>query len=98
MKEISFFQREKNLICYCSRSKQMPWTDQITKIAPYVRTYFWVTIYYKYHDLNSEHMYVMGPGFSQKKSGSRKMFLNVSLPDRSSYTFTESLTIFLTEN
>ena len=24
-------------------------TDQITKIAPYVRATFWVTILYKYH-------------------------------------------------
>ena len=31
-----------------SRSKQMPLTGQIT---PHVRTYFWITIWYKYHDL-----------------------------------------------
>ena len=28
------------IICYCSRSNQMPYTDQITDIAPDVRTYF----------------------------------------------------------
>ena len=28
----------------------MPYTGQITEIAPYVRTYLWVTIWYKYHD------------------------------------------------
>ena len=33
----------KNPICGCSRSNQMPITDQITEIAPYVRTYFCVT-------------------------------------------------------
>ena len=31
---------KKNMICDGSRSKQMPYTDQITKIAPYARTYF----------------------------------------------------------
>ena len=42
-------QREKKAICDCSRSKQMPITDQITETAPYLRTYFWVTFKYKYH-------------------------------------------------
>ena len=28
----------------------MPLTDQITEIAPYVRTNFLITIEYKYHD------------------------------------------------
>ena len=31
---------EKSPICDYSRSDQMPLTDQITEIAPYVRTYF----------------------------------------------------------
>ena len=35
---------EKNPICACSRSNQLPETDWITEIAPYVRTHFWVTI------------------------------------------------------
>ena len=30
---------DKKNICDCSRSKQMPWTDQITKIFPDVRTF-----------------------------------------------------------
>ena len=34
---------EKYPIC-CSRSNQMPSTDQITEIAPYIRTYFKDTI------------------------------------------------------
>ena len=29
--------RKKNLICACSRYNQMPYTDQITEITPYVR-------------------------------------------------------------
>ena len=36
-----------------SRSNRMPLTDHITEIiefTPYLRTYFIVTIYYKYHD------------------------------------------------
>ena len=28
----------------------MPYTDQITEIAPFVYTYLWVTIWYKYQD------------------------------------------------
>ena len=31
------------------RSMQMPWTYQMIQITPYGRTYFWGTIYYKYH-------------------------------------------------
>ena len=31
---------EKNLICACSKSNQMPYTDQITEIASSVHTYF----------------------------------------------------------
>ena len=30
----------KNPICDCSRSNVMPYTDKITEIAPYARTYF----------------------------------------------------------
>ena len=40
------FEEKKYPICDCSRSNQMPWTDQTTEIAPYERTYFWVTISY----------------------------------------------------
>ena len=36
----------------CNLSNQMPSTDQITYIAPYLRTYFRVTIVYKYHETN----------------------------------------------
>ena len=32
-----------------ARSNQMPLTDQITEIATYLRTYFWVTLQYRYH-------------------------------------------------
>ena len=36
-----------------SRSIQMPYTDQITEIAPNLRIYFWVfTILNKYHRIN----------------------------------------------
>ena len=31
---------EKNPTCDCSRYDQMPYTDQVTEIAPYMRTYF----------------------------------------------------------
>ena len=36
--------RIKNPICDYSRSDKIPETDQITEIAPYVRTYVLVTI------------------------------------------------------
>ena len=32
----------------------MPLTDQMIGIAPYVRTFSWVTIYYKYHAWDRE--------------------------------------------
>ena len=35
---------EKKTICDYPRTNKMPKTDQITKIAPDVRTNFWVTI------------------------------------------------------
>ena len=35
---------KKNPICDCSRSNQMSYIGQITEIASYVRTYFWITI------------------------------------------------------
>ena len=35
-----FFEKENRLLW----SNQIHWTDQISEIAPYVRTYFWVTI------------------------------------------------------
>ena len=34
------FSERKYPICDCSRSYQMPYTDQITEIAPDVRIYF----------------------------------------------------------
>ena len=40
MEEDWYFREEKNMICDGSRSKQMPYTDQITKIVPCVRTFF----------------------------------------------------------
>ena len=36
-------------ICAGSRTNQTPYTGQITEIAPYMRTYLWDTIEYKYH-------------------------------------------------
>ena len=42
--------RGKKVRFVTARSNQMPETYQITDVAPYVRTYFWVTILYKYHD------------------------------------------------
>ena len=36
----------KSQICDCSRSKQMPNTDQIADFTPHVRTYSWVAIWY----------------------------------------------------
>ena len=44
MTENESYRRKKNPICDYSRSSQMPKTDETTEIAPYVRTYFWVTI------------------------------------------------------
>ena len=41
---IMVFSEKKKTICDYSRSKQMPKTEQITEIAPHVRTYLWVTI------------------------------------------------------
>ena len=38
-------------MCDCSRSNQTPYTDKITKIVPYVRTYFELPSKYKYHGL-----------------------------------------------
>ena len=35
-----FGEKEKIPICDCPRFKQMPQPEQITKIAPYARTYF----------------------------------------------------------
>ena len=35
---------QKNQIYDCFRSNQMPYTDQMTEITPYVLTYFLVTI------------------------------------------------------
>ena len=32
-----------NPFCYCSRSIQMPYTDQMSEIAPYLRFNFWVS-------------------------------------------------------
>ena len=31
---------EKNMNCDCSRFNQTPYTDEITEIPPYMRTYF----------------------------------------------------------
>ena len=35
----------------CCRFEQMPETDPITDFIRHVSTYFWVTIWYKYHGL-----------------------------------------------
>ena len=43
------FYDKKNPNCDFTRSNQMPETDQLTEIDLYMRTYFWVTIQYKYH-------------------------------------------------
>ena len=45
-----YFWVKKKTICAGSRINQKPYTGQITEIAPYVRTYLWGTIQYKYHD------------------------------------------------
>ena len=42
---------QKYSICVCSRFNRMSYTDQTTEIVPYLRTYFVVTIEYKYHGL-----------------------------------------------
>ena len=39
----------------CYRSNQMPFTDQIREIVPYMCTYFWVTIQYEYNDISKDH-------------------------------------------
>ena len=46
MYEWQYVLSDKNNICDCFRSNQMPLTDQIKEIVPYVCIYFWVTIYY----------------------------------------------------
>ena len=45
MKESIGLYGEKDPICDCSWSNQMPETDQVTEIAPYVLTDFRVTNY-----------------------------------------------------
>ena len=40
-------------VCDCSQTNQTPYTGRIIEIAPYVRTYLWVTILYKYHGMNT---------------------------------------------
>ena len=44
LRKIGLFGEKKSDLWLHSRSNQMPETDQITDIAPYVLTYFWVTI------------------------------------------------------
>ena len=42
--------RWKLITCWFEPAlEQTPYTGQITEIAPYVRTYLWVTIWYKYN-------------------------------------------------
>ena len=55
------FGKEKNPICDCPRSNSMPWTDWITEITYYVRTYFWITVYYKYHDTDPFNFAIVDP-------------------------------------
>ena len=43
------FSEKKYPICDSSRSNQMSEIYETTDIAPYVRTFICVTIYYKYH-------------------------------------------------
>ena len=44
LEQILYEWRKTNQMCDYSRSNQMLYADQITEIAPYVRTYFWITI------------------------------------------------------
>ena len=46
-------------ICDYSRSIRMPWTDQITEIAPHMHTYFWVTIWNKHDGTNNDTIFVI---------------------------------------
>ena len=41
-KQLVFSERKKTIFD-CSRSDQIPYTDQITDIVPYALIYFWVT-------------------------------------------------------
>ena len=60
-KEIDLFGEKKNPIFVCSRSKQ-PLSGSNNSIAPYLRTYFWVTIKCKYHavEITSISIYSFG--------------------------------------
>ena len=42
---------EKNILFVTARTNQTPYKSQIREIAPYVRTYALVIIWYKYHEL-----------------------------------------------
>ena len=60
----------------------MPWADQITKITPNVRTYFWVTMWYKYYgDIIESQTHVCAASIS------KKAFVIVSL-SRRKYRYT----------
>ena len=48
MKENGYFRRKKYLFV---TGLDLIETDQIAEIVSYVRTYFWVTIYYKYDEV-----------------------------------------------
>ena len=65
-RELVFF-KKKNQICDCFRSKQILYKDKITEIIPYLRTYFLISIYFKYNDFKilKDFCYIW-PNFSVK--------------------------------
>ena len=61
------FRDEKTPIRDCIRTYQMPFTDQIADIAPCVRyTYFWVAIWYKYHEFMGVSRYSVWSKFTER--------------------------------
>ena len=53
--------RKKVFLEKHSRSNWMPYTDKITEIFPYVRTYFWDTIKHKYFDWDPDPVKILIP-------------------------------------
>ena len=67
VKENWYSLRKKNQICDCFRSKQILYRDKITEIILYLRTYFLISIYFKYNDFKmlKDFCYIW-PNFSIK--------------------------------
>ena len=40
----------------------MPYTEQITDVDPAVRTYYWVTIYYKVSNASKTYIFIVSSG------------------------------------